>query len=54
MQSPYEIADLGGARRPRANGRDLPGIKKRFENSRFGREGHNLALDLVIQFSSGL
>ena len=34
--------------------KERPCFYPRFENSRFGREGHNLALDLVVQFSSGL
>ena len=52
--NPYEIVGLGNSNRPRASGRDLPVMKKRLQNSRFCRAGHNLEVILVFQFSSGL
>ncbi len=54
MQKPNEIADLGKPGRPRASERDLPVMKKRLQNSRFCRAGHNREVKLVFQFLSGL
>jgi len=52
--NPYEIVGLGNSNRPRASGCDLPVMKKRLQNSRFYRAGHNQRVKLVFQFSSGL
>jgi hypothetical protein len=49
-----EIVVLGESKRFRASGRDLPVMKKRLQNSRFYRAGHNREVILVFQFSSGL
>jgi hypothetical protein len=49
-----EIVGLGQQRHPRVCGRDSPVMKKRLQNSRFCRAGHNLEVILVFQFSSGL
>jgi hypothetical protein len=54
MQKGNEIVGLGKSWRPRASGRDLPVMKKRLQNSRFYRAGHNREVILVFQFSSGL
>ena len=54
MRKTNEIVVLGNSNRPRASGRDLPVMKKRLQNSRFCRAGHNREVILVFQFSSGL
>ena len=54
MQNPNEIVELGNSGRPRVSGRDLPVMKMGLQKSRFYRAGHNLEVNLVFQFSSGL
>jgi hypothetical protein len=54
MQNANEIVGLGILKRPRVCGRDGPVMKKRLQNSRFCRAGHNREVILVFQFSSGL
>ncbi len=41
MQNADEIAGLGKSKRIRACGRDPPVMKKRLQNLRFCRAGHN-------------
>ena len=53
-RNPNEIACLGKLKRPRVCGSDPPIMKKRLQNSRFCRAGHNREVILVFQFSSGL
>jgi hypothetical protein len=53
-QKTDEIVGLWNSNRPRANGHDLPVMKKWLQNSRFCRAGHNREVILVFQFSSRL
>jgi hypothetical protein len=53
-RTPNEIAGQGNSKRPRACGRDLPVMKKRLQNSRFFRAGHNQRVILVFPFLPGL
>jgi hypothetical protein len=54
MQNAIAITGLGKEKRPSVCGRDPPVMKKRLQNSRFCRAGHNREVILVFQFSSGL
>ncbi len=54
MQKSNEIVSLGKSSCPRVFRRDRPVMKKRLQNSRFCRAGHNRRVILVFQFSSGL
>jgi hypothetical protein len=53
-RNPNEIVGLGKSKCSRVCGCDLPVMKKRLQNSRFCRAGHNREVILVFQFSSGL
>jgi hypothetical protein len=54
IQNANEIVGPEKLKRPRVFGRDRPVMKKRLQNSRFCRAGHNREVILVFQFSSGL